>query len=201
MHATTSAYSLQLVGDREATFAAAHRAVALAEKFGLLPWRAGSLLLTGWATAVGAGIVDAARLIDAEIGNATAIGPLPQYFLGLAAEVLLAAGRPADGLAHLDRAIAAIEEPGVGFYLPEIHRLRGECLLSLNRRNKAEALQAFTTARDDARQQGATLFELRASARLAEMSKRNAVIRQSRCPLASVFECPLFGRPLLAATS
>jgi hypothetical protein len=27
------------------------------------------------------------------------------------------------------------------------------------------------TARDDARQQGATLFELRASARLAEMSK------------------------------
>ena len=162
---------LQLVGDREATFAAAHRAVALAEKFGLLPWRAGSLLLTGWAIAVGAGIVDAARLIDAELGNATAIGPLPQYFLGLAAEVLLAAGRPADGLAHLDRAIAAIEEHGVGFYLPEIHRLRGECLFSLNRRNKAEALQAFTTARDDARQQGATLFELRASARLAEMSK------------------------------
>jgi predicted ATPase len=57
------------------------------------------------------------------------------------------------------------------FYLPEIHRLGGECLLSLDHRNKAEALQAFTTARDDARQQGATLFELRASARLAEMSK------------------------------
>jgi class 3 adenylate cyclase/tetratricopeptide (TPR) repeat protein len=177
-HPTTLGYAfhnlgigLQLVGDRDATLAAARRAVALTQKFGLLPWRAGGLLLTGWATAVGAGIADAARLIDAEIDNATATNPLPQYFLGLAAEVLLAAGRPADGLAHLDRAIAAIDEPGVGFYLPEIHRLRGECLLSLSRRNKAKARQAFMTARDVARLQGTTLFELRAKTRLVEMGK------------------------------
>jgi hypothetical protein len=64
-----------------------------------------------------------------------------------------------------------IDEPGFGFYLPEIHRLRGECLLSLSRGNKAKARQAFTTARDDARQQGPTLFEDRAAARLAEISK------------------------------
>ena len=163
---------LQLVGDREATFATARRSAALAEKFGLLPWRAGSLLLTGWATAVGSGVADAARLIDAEIGNATATGNFQQYFQGLAAQVLLPAGRPADGLAHLDRAIAASasDEPGVGFYMPEIYRLRGECLLSLNRRNKAEARQAFRTARDYARRQGATLFEHRAETRLVEMA-------------------------------
>ena len=75
----------QLGADREATFTAAHRAAGLAEKFGLAPWRASSLVLTAWATAVGSGIADAARLIDAEIGKATAIGPLPQYYLGLAA--------------------------------------------------------------------------------------------------------------------
>jgi class 3 adenylate cyclase/tetratricopeptide (TPR) repeat protein len=161
----------QLGGDHEATFAAARRAVELAQKFALRPWRAGSLLLTAWATAVGSDIADAARVIDAEIDNATATGPLPQYFLGLAAEVLLAAGRPADALAHLDRAIAAIDEPEVGFYLPEIHRLRGECLLSLNRSNKAEARRAFTTARDNARQHGATLFQHRAETRLAEIGK------------------------------
>jgi predicted ATPase len=143
----------------------------LAEKFGLLPWRAGSLILTGWVNAVGSGIAEAARLVDAEIEKATATGPLPQYFLGVAADVLLAAGRAADSLAHLDRAIAMIDEPGIGFYLPEIHRLRGECLLSLNRRNRAEALQAFTTARDNARQHGATLFEYRAATRLVEISK------------------------------
>jgi class 3 adenylate cyclase/tetratricopeptide (TPR) repeat protein len=165
-----SAIRLQLVGDRDAAFATAHRAAALAEKFGLLPWRAGSLLLTGWATAIGSGVADAARLIDAEIDKATAGGPLPQYYLGLAAEVLLAAGRPADGLAHLDRAIAGIDEPGVGFYLPEIYRLRGECLLALNRGNRDEVRSAFATARDIAQRQGAVIFERRAEASLAAVA-------------------------------
>ena len=139
-----------MAGDRDAAYAAASRAAALAQKFGLTQWRANSLLLTAWATAVGAGIADAARLVDAEIASATASGPLPQYFIGLAAEVLLGAGRAADALAHLDRAIAGIDEPGVGFYVPEIYRLRGECLLALGRDNKDEARQAFATARDSA---------------------------------------------------
>ncbi len=160
----------QLAGERDGAYAAASRAAALAEKFGLTQWRAGSLVLTAWATAVGAGIADAARLVDAEIGNATATGPLPQYFIGLAAEVLLGAGRAADALAHLDRAIAGIDEPGVGFYVPEIYRLRGECLLALGRANKDEARRAFATARDSARRQGAIIFERRAEASLAEVT-------------------------------
>jgi class 3 adenylate cyclase/tetratricopeptide (TPR) repeat protein len=159
----------QLGGDREATFKAAHRAAALAEKFGLPPWRASSLVLAGWATATGGGIAEAARLIDAEIGNATAVGPLPQYYLGLAAEVLLAAGRPADGLAHLERAIAGTDEFGIGFYLPEIYRLRGSCLLALDRDNKEEARSAFTTAVEIARRQGAVIFERRAETSLSEI--------------------------------
>ena len=176
-HPNTLAHALhnfsishQFAGDRDAVYAAASRAVALAQKFGLAPWRAGSLLLTAWASAVGAGIADAARLVDAEIASATASGPLPQYFIGLAAEVLLGAGRAADVLAHLDRAIAGIDEPGVGFYVPEIYRLRGECLLALGRGNKDEARQAFTTARDSARRQGAVIFERRAEASLAEVT-------------------------------
>jgi predicted ATPase len=159
----------QLAGDRDAAHAGAHRAVTVAEKFGLLPWRASSLIIRSWATATGSGIADAARQIDAEIGNATAIGPLPQYYLGLAAEVLLAAGRPADGLAHLDRAIAGIEEPGIGFFLPEIYRLRGACLLALGRDNKTDARAAFATALEIARHQGAVIHQRRAEASLAEL--------------------------------
>ena len=176
-HPNTLAHALhniaighQLAGDRDAVYAAASRAAALAQKFGLTQWRANSLLQTAWATAVGAGIADAARLVDAEIASATASGPLPQYFIGLAAEVLLGAGRAADALTHLDRAIAGIDEPGVGFYVPEIYRLRGACLLALGRGNKDEARQAFATARDSARQQGAVIFERRAAACLAEVT-------------------------------
>lgn len=160
----------QLGGDREATYKAAHRAAALAEKFNLPPWRASSVILVGWATAAGGGIADAVRLIDAEIANATAVGPLPQYYLGLAAEVLLAAGRPADALGHLDRAIAGIDEAGIGIYLPEIYRLRGACLLTIDRHNKAEARSTFAIAVDIARRQGAVIFERRAQASLSKFA-------------------------------
>jgi class 3 adenylate cyclase/tetratricopeptide (TPR) repeat protein len=176
-HPNTLAHALhniaighQLAGDRDAVYAAASRAAALAQKFGLTQWRANSLLQSAWANAVGAGIADAARLVDAEIVSATASGPLPQYFIGLAAEVLLGAGRAADALAHLDRAIAGIDEPGVGFYVPEIYRLRGECLLALDRNNKNEARQAFVTARDIANRQCAVIFAHRAQACLAELT-------------------------------
>ena len=169
-----SAIGCQIGADRDATFTAAYRAVGLAEKYGLPPWRASSLVLTAWATAVGSGIADAARLIDAEIDHATAIGPVPQYYLGVAGEVLLAAGRPADGLAHLDRAIAGIDEPGIGFYLPEIYRVRGTCLLALDRGNKDEARSAFTTALGIARRQGAVIFQRRAEAALSELANGGA---------------------------
>jgi class 3 adenylate cyclase/tetratricopeptide (TPR) repeat protein/energy-coupling factor transporter ATP-binding protein EcfA2 len=157
----------QIARDREATAHCAQRALTLAEKFGLQAWRASSLLLLAWA---GTGTADAARLVDTEIDSATRVGPVPQVYLGLAGEVLLAAGRPGDGLAHLDRAIGAIDEPGVGLYLPEIYRLRGECLLALNRNNKEEARKAFTMASDIARQQGAIVFQRRAEASLAELA-------------------------------
>jgi class 3 adenylate cyclase/tetratricopeptide (TPR) repeat protein len=160
----------QLGADREGTFNAAHRAAALADKFGLLPWRASSLVLVGWAGATGSGVADAVRQIEAEIAGATAVGPLPQYYLGVAADVLLAAGRPADALAHLDRAIALIDQPGIGIYLPEIYRLRALCLLALDRRNKEEAQSHLATAVEIARRQGATLLERRAQASLSELA-------------------------------
>ncbi|MFZ3327031.1 MAG: hypothetical protein WA231_14555, partial [Methylocella sp.] len=165
-----SAMCYQLVTDREATFGAAQRVAALAEKFGLLPYRAGSLLLMAWASALGSGVAEAAQIIDSEIDKATAAGPLPQYYLGLAGEVLLVAGRSAEGLALLDRAITAIDEPGVGFYLPEIYRLRGKCLLALGRGKMDATLQAFAAARDIAIRQGAVIFERHAVASLGEIT-------------------------------
>ena len=83
---------------------------------------------------------------------------------------MLAAGRPADALGHLDRAIAGIDEAGIGIYLPEIYRLRGACLLALDRGNKAEARSAFATAADVAKRQGAVIFERRAQASFSEFA-------------------------------
>jgi hypothetical protein len=46
----------QFADDRDVTLAFARRAVPISEKFGLFPWRAGSLILTAWATAIGDGV-------------------------------------------------------------------------------------------------------------------------------------------------
>jgi class 3 adenylate cyclase/tetratricopeptide (TPR) repeat protein len=159
----------QIFGDRGSALETADRLKPLAEKYGLVPWRVGARLLTAWAIATGTGVGEAARLVDAEIAEAIAVSPLPQFYLGLGAEVLLAAGRPADALAHLDGAIAWVHEPGVGFYLPEIYRLRGQCLLALDRANKDAARAAFVIARDVAKRQGAIIFARRADAALAEL--------------------------------
>jgi predicted ATPase len=165
----TSGIFYQFGADREATLDAAKRLAAMVEKFGLLPLRGHSILLSAWANAIGSNVAASAQLIDTEIDRATAVGPLPRYYYGLAAEVMLAAGRPVDGLAHADRAIAKLDEPRVGLYVPELHRLRGECLLALSRRNKAKAKRAFATARDIAREHGATLFEGRAEMCLLQL--------------------------------
>ncbi len=160
----------QLVADREAVSAVVRRGVALTEKFGLRQWRAGNLILAAWVDGIDDSAGAAARVMDAEIENAAAVGPLPQYYRGLAAEIFLAGGRPADALAQIDRAIAGIEEPGVGFFLPEIYRLRGACLLALDRNNKDEARHAFATAVDIAKRQGAVILERRARAALSALA-------------------------------
>jgi predicted ATPase len=164
------AMNVQPVGDRQAILAAAERAFGVAEKFGIRTYGASSLVLTAWASAVGASVAGAAHVVDKEIDSATTAGPVPQYYLGLAADILLAAGRAADGLIFLDRALAGVDEPGVGFYLPEIYRLRGQCLLALSRDNKDAARSAFTAARDIAKRQGAVIFERRAETSLAEIA-------------------------------
>ena len=156
----------QIGGNRELTAEMAERMIALGDKYGFPSYRAGATLLSAWARgAARAGNAD----IEREIAQAAAAGPNVQYLLGVAGEVMLAAGRPDRADALLGRALVANEEPDVGFYLAEIWRLRGDCLLALDRANKEEARQAFATARGVARQQGAATFERRADASLVEV--------------------------------
>jgi hypothetical protein len=71
---------------------------------------------------------------------------------------------------QLDRAIALIETRRVGLS-PEIYRLRGACLLAVDRNNKDEAQRAFATAGDIAQRQGAIIFERRAGRSLGELGR------------------------------
>jgi tetratricopeptide (TPR) repeat protein len=161
----------QIGGDGNLTEQMAERTIALADRYGFPPHRAGGLLLVAWSRMNQGRRDESTELAEAEIERAVAVGPNAQYLLGIAGELMLGAGRHDYAMALLDRALAANEEPDVGYYLAEIWRLRGQCLLALDRGNKDAARQAFATAREVSRRQGAVIFERRAVAALRDIVK------------------------------
>ena len=125
----------------------------------------GDLLLEAyhcrWSTAFFRGDIAVAAISAASASTPTT------YLLGIVGELMLAAGEQDCAAALLDRALAADEEPDVGYYLAEIWRLRGHFLLALDRGNLNEARLALATAREVARRQGAVVFNFRGEASLA----------------------------------
>jgi predicted ATPase len=87
-------------------------------------------------------------------------------YLGHSAAAHANLGQPEVGLVLLDEAIQTAEITNERFFEAELHRLRGEMLLTLGRRSEAEAglLRALTIAR----QQQAHWWELRAATSLAK---------------------------------
>jgi class 3 adenylate cyclase len=164
-----SAVAYQLAGDRAATAEWSERSVAFAEKYDFRSYLAGARLMRAWADATENNCEQEVAFVERSIEQTVAVGPTAQQFLGIAGEVMMIGGRYRDALAFLQRGIAANEEHDVGPYIAEIHRLRGLCLLALDRGNKDAARAAFALAQEIAARQGAALFAHRAEAALAAL--------------------------------
>jgi hypothetical protein len=83
----------------------------------------------------------------------------------------MANGDTVRALEPLEAILGAVKEPGVGVFIPEIHRLRGECLLRLRPANLDEAMRELQTAVATAGQQQARALQLRAAISLARASE------------------------------
>jgi predicted ATPase len=91
------------------------------------------------------------------------------YFLALLAEAHGAAGQAAEGEELLAAALERVERTGERYYEAELHRLRGEMLLALPERDRAEAEICLRRALVVARDQDARMWELRAATSLARL--------------------------------
>ena len=89
------------------------------------------------------------------------------YFMTLLASGYRQLGRIEDGLEVLDDARASSDGRGEHWWLAEVHRLRGELLLSLSDANADEAEACLHEALDVSRYQKARSLELRAAMSLA----------------------------------
>ncbi len=157
----------QMIGDLAAVTRLASQMIELADKLDLPLPRSIACFMAAWASAFGDDLDAGLRAMEAEFPRVSVMGPLPVYHTGLLAGVRLEAGQAALAQELLDGVLTTVKEPGVGFYLPEIHRLRGECLLRLDQSNFDDAVREFEAAIAAAKLQQAHAFQLTAAIDLA----------------------------------
>jgi class 3 adenylate cyclase/tetratricopeptide (TPR) repeat protein len=178
-HPHTLAFALQngmlinqLIGDHKAVERVGQRLIELADKYNFPPQRAHALILSGWAHALGQDSTAGLESMEAEFPRASAIGPLFRYYAALLAEARAKFGKVSDALTVLRWGLDSVTEPGVGFCVPELYRLQGVCLLDLDSHNDEEAMTSLQMAVDVAKQQGAALFQLKATINLADAANK-----------------------------
>ena len=143
------------------------RLSSVADTYNFPPQRAVAGFFLEWRKAQ-RGDVDLDHL-RAKFNAVIALGPFTLMYTALFAEDLLKAGKA-------DAALAVIDELALkssfGFWLPEVYRVRGECLAALGRHD--EAVTELLRASDVAAKQGAELLGLRAAVALARHCRGDA---------------------------
>jgi class 3 adenylate cyclase/tetratricopeptide (TPR) repeat protein len=184
--ATIAITAYQIIGDRSAVSDLAQRAIEIAKKFNLPPQLSVATFMSGWASACGDNGADGRQVMELEFARVSALGPIPLYYAGLMASVWLEDGQFERAIGPLDAILNTVDEPGVGFFLPEIHRLRAECLLRFDPPNFDEALREFEMAIAAAKQQQSRAFELRAAMGLARAWAAQGVPERGTGPLREI---------------
>ena len=173
----------QLIGDRSAVLRLAAEMTELAARYNLPPPRAVAAFMSGWARACGAELAEGLQIMETEFAQVSTMTPVPQFYARLLAGARLAAGQPQHALELLDAILNAVTEPGVGVYLPEIYRLRGECLLRLDPPRFDQALHELETAIAIAKRQQAHAFQLSAAMSLAHALAAGNMPEKCTAPL------------------
>jgi predicted ATPase len=165
----------------------------LAAEQGFTWWSAAGTFFQGWAMSEDDSEDDSpeARVTRMREGfqarkPASAMLLIP-FFLGQIAWALARLNRAAEGLPLLAEAIARIEETGERWYEAEVHRLRGELLLTMPGRAQGEVEACFQRAIAVAKEQSARLWELRATMSLARQWRDQDRRADARNLLAPIY--------------
>ena len=110
-------------------------------------------------------------------------------FLGALAEASAGLGHIGSALATIDQAIMRAVDGGECWYLPELHRIRGELLVldATQGGNSAWAEECFLEALRISQTQGALFWELRAAIGLARLRAAQGDFNRARTILEPVF--------------
>jgi predicted ATPase len=163
--------------------------IALSTEHGFTHWMAQANITRGWAMAKQRRNDEGIAQIQEGLAAFRAIGTeaMRPHALCLLAEASKETGRFDDGLNALTEAMAAADQHGVRHYEPEMHRLKGELLLSQDHSNATEAQSCFQRAIEIARNQSAKSLELRATTSLARLLAKEGRVDEARAMLAEIY--------------
>jgi predicted ATPase/DNA-binding winged helix-turn-helix (wHTH) protein len=104
------------------------------------------------------------------------------------AQGLCATGRLAEGIALIDETIQLVETKGDHCYMPELLRVKGNLLLSMQRPGRGDAEAFFMQSLALSRKQGARAWELRTATDLATLLASQGQPERGRALLQPLFE-------------
>jgi adenylate cyclase len=119
--------------------------------------------------------------------RATGFAAGAAYHLALIADAMARAARFDEGLRTIDESFEISERTGQRQHEAEVHRLKGELLLTQDSSNAAQAEKFFRTAIEIARKQHAKSWELRATTSLARLFAKQHKREKVRAMLAEIY--------------
>ena len=103
------------------------------------------------------------------------------------ARACLRAGRAADGLEEVEKALALVGKTRSPYWFPEIYCLRGELLLA-HKHDTAHAEADFCLAIEMARRHQSRSWELRAITSLARLWQRQGKVDEAHEKLSAIYD-------------
>jgi class 3 adenylate cyclase/tetratricopeptide (TPR) repeat protein len=165
-------------------------AAAFADTHGFAAWPPRSNVIAGAALVEQGRIEEGLAAIERAVRHLFAVGQKgwhELFCITLLAHAYGKAGNPGKGLEVLDTLSTTSD---IGFYDPEVRRVRGELILSLSPDATAQAQQHFRAAIEQARARQEKSLELRAAtslARLLEHDRQRGAAREALAPVYASF--------------
>jgi predicted ATPase len=173
--------------DTAATRALAEAAIEAATEGGYIYRVAMATILNGWALAAEGSYEDGITELERsfELSRETGARMDDAYYLALLADACLRAGRTDQGLAAVEAGLADLASARRYFFESELHRLAGELLIRLERRDEAEA--SLDKALELARAQRSPSLQLRVALSLAKNVRAEGKTNEAHELTASVY--------------
>ncbi len=168
----------------------AEKTIEIAQQQGFILRAAMGRLLKGWALSIEGETDEGLTLLRDGLQRLAELGAGMDrpYFLGLAAEAHGKAEATDRAIASIDEALGLIDASRSHFYEAELHRLRGELLLSADPDGSEDASEAcLQRALELARRQEARSIELRAATSMAALWQQQDRAGEARELLARVY--------------